>query len=427
MLGSEGDFGKGCHASQEKDAIPPSSGLLDCGATASAGPEASVQRLIASVIEQDQGATITIDQSRRPYFRYGSGAWGRALYHVTITSKVSGYEKQFGVYALPNPPEFVEPWFRPHMLVPILVGMSHIGPEGAGMIIDFNDGSFLNAADIANKRELPPEEARHLPTNSKGHYILDIATYLTGGQTCKSGHCSVVVKQSVMPVSTESEPYPLPGTDEDLPLKFMYAIEMLGAVVGEGVDLDVSSDFRKNALSSMLQKHLNASSSSTDLSSSRMSGQSRPSPHFDNVVFSDNHGSKEVLTSGVGLRPGSGPGHARPKGLADAVAMLRRTAGAFGSDSKTENFPTIRKALAQLREDIGDVQPEGEMVKVAIDLEYAKNRYHQLIQRFDRKRAVSTMPAAKGSSTSTTVSMAARPSAHPSLKGGYKEKNPSED
>ncbi|OLP88348.1 hypothetical protein AK812_SmicGene30332 [Symbiodinium microadriaticum] len=390
MLGSEGDLGKGCYASQEKDAIPPSSGLLDCGATASAGPEASVQRLIASVIEQDQGATITIDQSRRPYFRYGSGAWGRALYHVTITSKVSGYEKQFGVYALPNPPEYVEPWFRPHMLVPILVGMSHIGPEGAGMIIDFNDGSFLNAADIANKRELPPEEARHLPTNSKGHYILDVASYLTGGQTCKSGHCSVVVKQPVMTVSSESEPYPLPGTDEDLPLKFMYAIEMLGAVVGEGAGPDASSEYCKTALNAMLQKRLNASSSSTDLSSSRMSGQPRPSPHFDNVALADNHGSKEVFASGVGLRTSSGPGHSGPKGLADAVAMLRRTSGALGGEQQIRPVEALRRLLlqgvlcspgrrprfrqqdrelphqAQLHEDIGDVQPEGEMVKVAI-------------------------------------------------------------
>ena len=347
MLGSEGDLGKGCYASQEKDALSPSSGLLDCGATASAGPEASVQRLIASVIEQDQGATITIDQSRRPYFRYGSGAWGRALYHVTITSKVSGYEKQFGVYALPNPPEYVEPWFRPHMLVPILVGMSHIGPEGAGMIIDFNDGSYLNAADIANKRELPPEEARHLSTNSKGHYILDVAAYLTGGQTCKTGHCSVVVKQPVVNVPRESEPYPLPGTDEDLPLKFMYAVEMLGAVVGEGVDLESSSDFRKNALNRLLRKHLSESSPPTDLFSSRMSGQPRPSPHFDNIASVNNHGSEEVFASGAGPRASSGPGHAGPKGLADAVAMLRRAPGAHGGEQQVRPVEALRRMLLQ--------------------------------------------------------------------------------
>ena len=98
--------------------------------------------------------------------------------------------------------------------------------------------------------------------------------------------------------------------------------------------------------------------------------------------------------------------------------------GAPGSDSKTENFPTIRKALARLHEDIGDVQPEGEMVKVAIDLEYARNRYHQLIQKFDRKKAPATAPAAPSKSTSLTT---ARPSMTPALKGGYKEPSPSEE
>ncbi|CAE7930388.1 unnamed protein product, partial [Symbiodinium necroappetens] len=111
MLGSEGATGHECQVSSEKDAIPPTSGLLDCGATASAGPEASVQRLIAAVIEQDSQAVITIDQSRRPYFRYGSGAWGTAQFHVTLASSVSGQQLKFEVYALPNPPEYVESWF----------------------------------------------------------------------------------------------------------------------------------------------------------------------------------------------------------------------------------------------------------------------------------------------------------------------------
>ena len=66
--------------------------------------------------------------------------------------------------------------------------------------------------------------------------------------------------------------------------------------------------------------------------------------------------------------------------------------GAPGSDSKTENFPTVRRALSRLYEDIGDVKPDAEMVRVAIEMEYARNRYHQLIQKFDKKRAVATVP-----------------------------------
>ena len=106
-------------------------------------------------------------------------------------SEASGHQKSFEVFVLPNPPEFVETWFRPHMLVPILVGMSHIGPRGAGMIIDFNDGSYLNAADIASGRELPPEDPQFLSTNSKGHLVLDIVQYLTGGVERQGGNCCV--------------------------------------------------------------------------------------------------------------------------------------------------------------------------------------------------------------------------------------------
>ncbi|CAE7387909.1 unnamed protein product, partial [Symbiodinium sp. CCMP2592] len=221
MLGTEGDLSLGCYASQEKDA-------------------------------------------------YGSGAWGRAQYHVTLSSKVSGYEKQFG--------------------------MSHIGPEGAGMIIDFNDG----------------------------HYILDVAAYLTGGQTCKTG-----------------TQWPC---------------------FGEHPELTVGNN------------------------------KYAQWKHCATCCYRVSYVPRE---------------------------------GAPGSDSKTENFPTIRKALAQLHEDIGDVQPEGEMVKVAIDLEYARNRYHQLIQKFDRRRA----PATRGPTTTkaTLGPSAAKPSTTPTLKSGYKETELRED
>lgn len=33
------------------------------------------------------------------------------------------------------------------MLVPILIGMDHLGPKGAAMMIHFNTGMTLNTAD----------------------------------------------------------------------------------------------------------------------------------------------------------------------------------------------------------------------------------------------------------------------------------------
>ena len=59
-------------------------GMLDCGATCSAGPETSIRNLIQAVITQDNQASIAIDAKRRPKFRFGSGDWGQALYLVKI-------------------------------------------------------------------------------------------------------------------------------------------------------------------------------------------------------------------------------------------------------------------------------------------------------------------------------------------------------
>ncbi|CAE6970715.1 unnamed protein product [Symbiodinium natans] len=185
------------------DAVSPNCGLVDSGATASAGPEASVQCLINAVLERDRSATIKVDQSRRPYFRYGSGSWGRAQFHAEISSSLSGSTKSFGVYALPNPPEYVEKWFRDDM-------DDH----------DFNDGFFINATDKANLSE--PKSEQYLTQTSKGHFAIDIVDYLTGGKACSEGHCHVVAQ-----VHPPTPSIALPGTDQDLPLQYMYPLEIM--------------------------------------------------------------------------------------------------------------------------------------------------------------------------------------------------------
>ena len=111
-------------------------GLIDCGATASAGPLVAVESLIGSVLAKDRQANIEAQQSARPYFRFGNGQWGRALYRVVITSNVSASPQQFKLFALPNPPELHHPGFDKSTLVPILVGMDHLGGD-TGMTIDF--------------------------------------------------------------------------------------------------------------------------------------------------------------------------------------------------------------------------------------------------------------------------------------------------
>ena len=161
-------------------------GMLDCGATASAGPDVAVRGLIQAVLSQDKAAIIEIDKSARPYFRYGNGKWGRAWYRVHISSMASGSLRKFSIYALPNPPDMAQPRFTRAMLVPILVGMDHLGDNGAALMVDFNTGMALNTLE-----ENP--QPYQLRRNHKGHCVMDIKQYLTGGNHNHAGHATIRV------------------------------------------------------------------------------------------------------------------------------------------------------------------------------------------------------------------------------------------
>ncbi|CAE7329699.1 GIP, partial [Symbiodinium microadriaticum] len=165
----------------------PQVGMLDCGATASAAPEAVVQGLITAVLAVDKGARIELDQTARPYFRFGNGKWGRAVCRTTISSQASGQHQQFSLYTLPNPPEYYQSHFDKSTLVPILIGMDYLGAQGVGMMIDFATG-------LAMKTKEPQPKIFKLDVNHKGHFTLDIVDHLTRGQTCHEGQAHVVVR-----------------------------------------------------------------------------------------------------------------------------------------------------------------------------------------------------------------------------------------
>ena len=151
----------------------PESAMLDSGATCSAGPETSVRRLIAAILEKDSGATIEVNTKLRPKFRYGSGKWNQALYRVTISSNLSGTRRDFTCFSLPDPEEIEQSWFKTSMLVPVLLGMDFLHQVGA--VLDFTDGMccFTRLGVTVN-----------LPVNSKGHFLINIAEFLTDGHTC---------------------------------------------------------------------------------------------------------------------------------------------------------------------------------------------------------------------------------------------------
>ena len=182
-------------AASSTTSIPSSRGVLDCGATASAAPEAVARGLISSVLAQDRSTTVEIDQSARPYFRFGNGRWGRALCRVHLSSSASGQRKTFSLYTLPNPAEYFQADFDKSSLVPVLIGMDHLGPQGVGMMIDFATGLAMNT------KESSPSIFR-LDVNKKGHYVLDVVQYLTQGCVNQEGHAHVVVQSG----STSSSP-----------------------------------------------------------------------------------------------------------------------------------------------------------------------------------------------------------------------------
>ncbi len=171
-------------------------GMLDCGATASAAPEAVVQGLIGSVLAKDKSAKIEFDQSARPYFRFGNGRWGRALCRVHMSSRVSGQLQTFSLYTLPSPAEYYQSNFDKQTLVPLLIGMDFLGNKGTGLLIDFGTGLAM-----CTKEENP--EIFQLEVNPKGHYIYDIVYHLTRGNTCMEGNAHVLVRRC--PLGSEAD------------------------------------------------------------------------------------------------------------------------------------------------------------------------------------------------------------------------------
>ena len=180
-------------AVEGEPAKPASQGMLDCGATASAAPDIAVQGLIKAVLSQDSSARIEIQQYMRPYFRFGNGKWGQALYRVTLQSVVSGKPRSFSLYSLPNPEDM-----PPKNLVPILVGMDHLGPAGCQMLIDFGSGYVIDGVDVK-------PSIYKLNANNKGHYVYDIVYHLTRGFFNSEGSAVVkVCEEHVHPDSLAS-------------------------------------------------------------------------------------------------------------------------------------------------------------------------------------------------------------------------------
>ena len=95
---------------QSVPTIPLGSCMLDCAATASAGPEASIKALLGHLRQQDPNILVSLNYDKCPFFRYDRDSWGQALYQVTITSS-SNPSRLFMAYACPIPRTMDNPGF----------------------------------------------------------------------------------------------------------------------------------------------------------------------------------------------------------------------------------------------------------------------------------------------------------------------------
>ena len=124
----------------------PGESLQDTGASASAGADESVKGLLASLIKIAPETLIELDSSYtgRPWFRFGNGEWGQALYKMTATSRTlyqNRYARQFTCYALPSPKRDNNDQSKTEteptpleQFVPVLAGMDFMSANG--MITD---------------------------------------------------------------------------------------------------------------------------------------------------------------------------------------------------------------------------------------------------------------------------------------------------
>ena len=108
---------------------------MDTGASATAGPEASVTAFCQALLREDPSAQFHVDYTDacRPSFRFGNGKLGRALFLVKI---VSSKGRSLLMFALPDPPPTSTGTSMPP--VPLLIGMPFLGPNRT--IIDLGTG-----------------------------------------------------------------------------------------------------------------------------------------------------------------------------------------------------------------------------------------------------------------------------------------------
>ena len=118
--------------------------IVDTGATATAGGQIAVQRLCTAVMNAQSSASMEVYTADRPWFRFGNGKWGRALFRVTLRCN----NVEISIYSLPSPG------------VPVLTGMRDLIKLNA--ILNCSTGRCVINGNLIK-----------LKMTSKRHLVLD--------------------------------------------------------------------------------------------------------------------------------------------------------------------------------------------------------------------------------------------------------------
>ena len=132
-----------------KEPIFPSEAIIDTGATASAGGQEAVTQLCAAISRARPNTRISVFQGDRPWFRYGSGEWGQALFRVQIQVP----PKEISIFALPSPG------------VPVLIGMRELSKLDAILSCHNSKGLILG-------------ECVHFRRTKKLHLVMDFLKHV---------------------------------------------------------------------------------------------------------------------------------------------------------------------------------------------------------------------------------------------------------
>ena len=112
---------------------------------------------------------IELAKGDRPYFRFGSGQWGRALYRVTLYTDAWSLR----VYALDSPG------------VPVLTGMRELHALNA--ILNCNNGHCIIAGNMTKLKQ-----------NSKLHLIINLVTDLPQSRSTCTSTTTTTTSQSTL-------------------------------------------------------------------------------------------------------------------------------------------------------------------------------------------------------------------------------------